>query len=152
MLSALADVEDTLGHRDIALNLERDALRLRYRSNDPNEIAISHQNLGLILFEQGNDLAHAAAHITAASVIWTLTGGGHLDNSLQALTFYLADAPDLSNTLGGLDSLCRIIDQIDGFHFGKLVAILAPEPAAAQRAMGIVVATVRARISSGLHT
>ena len=49
VLSALADAEDDRGHRDVAIGLERDALRYKYLANDLDSIQVSHHNLGSYL-------------------------------------------------------------------------------------------------------
>ena len=54
-LSALADVEDELGHGERAVDLERDALRFSYLAGDPEAIGISHHNLANYLQPRGAD-------------------------------------------------------------------------------------------------
>jgi hypothetical protein len=54
VLSARADLEDKLGHRQAAADLERTALRLAYARPEPRDIAVSHHSLANYLGRLGD--------------------------------------------------------------------------------------------------
>ena len=138
VLSALAGAEHDLGHGAVALGLERDALRLKYRMGDPEPIALSHHNHGRNLRLHASDPGGGAAHHMAAAVIRTLTGHGYLEGSLVALAADLAAVPDPATVPRDIEALYRIVNQVDGVRLDLLLASLAPEPTAAQDALEIV--------------
>lgn len=119
VLSALADVEDKLGHTGSAIRLEQDALRLRYTVGDPDGIAVSHFNLADSLQHGGQGPTVALAHRLACAVIEFQAGSGRLANTLGVLARDLAgfdgDPP------GSFAELCGLTDQTDGVHLAQLV-------------------------------
>ncbi|MGH8903855.1 MAG: AAA family ATPase [Egibacteraceae bacterium] len=119
VLTALADVEDRLGHTGSAVRLAQDALRLHYTAGDPDGIAVSHFNLATYLQSTGQGAGLVAAHRLASAVIWFQTGEGRLADTLRVLAQDLAgfdgDLP------GSFAELCRLVDQVDGVHLAQLV-------------------------------
>ena len=94
-LSALADVEDKLGHLERAVDLEREALRFKYAAADPETVAVSHHNLANYLQNGGADPLLVGAHRIAASVIAAAIGSeGYLPIWLTALGQLLAATSD----------------------------------------------------------
>ena len=73
MLGALADVEDALGHGDVALDLDGAALRYKYLANDADGIAASHHNYGSHTARYRGQVVTGQAHILAAALIRMLT-------------------------------------------------------------------------------
>ncbi|MCA1672903.1 MAG: tetratricopeptide repeat protein, partial [Actinobacteria bacterium] len=131
-LSALADVEDTLGHQDRAIDLETDALRFSYLAADP-EAGVSHTNLANYLQRSGGDPQRIWAHRLAAAIIDYQTGGGYLASDLQALARLLAAEPAAAP--GEFTQVCQIVDQIDGVHLADLLARLPQRAPDGQAAM-----------------
>ena len=81
-LSALADVENERGHYDIAIGLERTALRYRYQLIDIGGIALSYHQLGTHLGHQGNPVA-ALPYYLAAGLIRLIVGLANLEDSVN---------------------------------------------------------------------
>ena len=76
VFSALADLENNLGHGDQAVRHEQTALRYKYREGDPEVCAISHFNLATYQRRWGGSPGAALAHRLAAAVIRLQTGDG----------------------------------------------------------------------------
>jgi tetratricopeptide (TPR) repeat protein len=128
-MTALADVEDKLGHRDRAIALETEALRYKYLAADPDEIAVSHNNLANYLHRTGHDPRAICAHRLAVTMITYQTGGGRLAERLNRLAELLAAEPDAAP--GSFDQLCRTLHQIDGVNLAELLLRLpqrTPDP------------------------
>ncbi len=144
VLTALADAEDELGHGTVALDLERDALRMHYRSDDPERVAASHHNYGVYLFDHVGDPAAAAAHHLAAATIRTLTGGALLSTSIEALAADLDALRDPAAAPADLATLHRVVSQTDGVHLDQILDALSSDPATHGRAMAAALARARA--------
>lgn len=84
-LSALAHVEMELGGHRTAVQLETDALRLKYGGSDPEAVAVSHYNLSNYLIKVAGDLRTVWAHRLAAAVIRYQTDSPRLTASLQSI-------------------------------------------------------------------
>ena len=122
-LTALANVEDTLGHLERAVDLEREALRFTYATADPEAVAVSHHNLANYLQNSGADPGLVGAHRVAASVIAAAIGSqGSLAGCLAALGWLLAAAPDRVPRSFGL--VCALIGQVPGVDLAGLLARL----------------------------
>jgi tetratricopeptide (TPR) repeat protein len=128
-MSALANVEEELGHRDRSIALETDALRYIYLAADPDAIATSHRNLAIHLHRSGHDSRPICAHRLAAAMITYQTGSGRLAEELERLGELLAAEPDAAP--GSFDQLCHTLHQIDGVNLAELLTRLpqrAPDP------------------------
>jgi len=132
-LGALAQVEDTLGHPDRAIDLETNAFRFNYLTADPEAIGGSHTNLASYLQRAGGDPQQIWAHHLAAAVIAYQTGSGQLSGRLQALAGLLADEPAAAP--GEFTRVCQIVDQIPGVHLAELLARLPQRAPDGQAAM-----------------
>lgn len=145
VLSALATVEHERGHDDVALSLERDALRLKYISSaSVTDIAIGHHGYGNYI----PNLPHLTfAHHLAAALLFSLSGSGHLKTSFQALTEDLTDHPDAAEAFATPAEMVHEVDQVDGVRLGQLLDSLSPDTSAQQRALDSILATVRARLA-----
>lgn len=134
VLTALATAEDERGHGPAALALVRDALRLAYRTGNPDDIAISHHNLGNYLARYGTDPAGAAIHYVSAALISTLTGSrARLDTCIESLA--RADLPEPQVLPANPAALAQAVNQIDGVHIDQLLDAVAPDSAKQQRAL-----------------
>jgi tetratricopeptide (TPR) repeat protein len=129
-LTAIAYVEDELGHPDRALDLEQDALPYKYLIGDPETIGISHFNLASYLDRAGGQPQQAGAHRLAAAVIGYQTGSGGLLTAgvLEALGQLLARDP--AAVPATLAEVCRIVDQVPG---GASSRAARPAPPALSR-------------------
>jgi len=132
-LSALADVEDTLGHWDRAIDPGTDALRFTYLAADPDAIGGSHHNLANYLQRAGGDPQQIWVHLLAAAVIAYQTGSGYLAGRLRALAGLLAVEPAAAP--GEFTQVCQIVDQIPGVHLAELLARLPQRAPDGQAAM-----------------
>jgi tetratricopeptide (TPR) repeat protein len=131
-LNALAAVEDKLGHSEPAVRLERDALRCKYLSVNPDPIATSHNNLAGYLERVGADPLQVTAHRLAAAVINYQTGSGKLTSRLASLGGLMARESDAVPVT--FTELCGIVDQVPGVHLADVLDRLpsrAPDPQAA---------------------
>ena len=72
VFAALADVEDTRGHQDRAIDLQRNALRYAYLARNVEGVIAGHGNLGSMLETVGG--ARSLAHHLTAALLGQLTG------------------------------------------------------------------------------
>jgi tetratricopeptide (TPR) repeat protein len=143
---ALADVEDELGHRDTAIALAQDALRLSYAAGDPGAVALSHHIIADYLGRAGRDPSEALAHRLAAAVLHLSTGQkGELARTLRAL------ARDLQqDALAAPESFAQLraqVERVDGVPFGELVARLPAGPGGPDAALAEVLHRARALLA-----
>lgn len=118
-LSALADVEDALGHRDRSIALSADALRYTYLAGDPTAIATSHHNLATYLHDDHQDPRLVWAHRLAVALIEYQTGTAELASTLQAIAGLLASDPDTQP--GTVEQVIAAVEQIDGVRLAALL-------------------------------
>ena len=121
VFSALADLEDTIGHRDRAIRDVQTALRYSYAVGEPGNCAISHFNLAAYLMRGGGPPTESLAHRLASMVIFYQTASGHFSASLQALSRDLASfAPGAPPLPADFAALCATADQVEGVDFAAL--------------------------------
>jgi tetratricopeptide (TPR) repeat protein len=121
VFSALADLEDKLGHRGQAIAFQETALRYTYLSGDPEDCAIGHFNLSIWLKRAGAEPKTCLAHRLAAGVIRFQTGSGYLATTLRNLAIDFAQfAPDPSPLPASFDELCNIVETVEGVRFREL--------------------------------
>jgi tetratricopeptide (TPR) repeat protein len=126
VLSTRADLENALGHRDAAADLERTALRLRYAHPDPRDIAASHHNLANYL--GAGDRAGRRAHRLAAALIWKLTGMIHnLARAVHELAAELRDDPVDAGLPDTVPQVVEVTERTEGVHLGELLDVLEPD-------------------------
>ena len=82
--SALADAEEARGHGDVAIGLERDALRYKYLAEDVTAVAVGYHNLGNYLRRHARQPAPAMACHLAAALIRAITGAEGTEDSIHA--------------------------------------------------------------------
>jgi tetratricopeptide (TPR) repeat protein len=133
-LSSLADVEDKLGHQSQAIQLEKDALRLKYTQADPKYAAVSHNNLANYLTRHGDDPDQVRAHRVAAAVLAYQIGSGSLADYVRAIAGLLT-RPEHSEARWSFADTCQVTDSIEGVHLGDLVAALPPRAPTGQAAL-----------------
>ena len=121
VFSALADLEDKLGHRDRAIRHEQTALRYNYAVGEPGDCAISHFNLANYLMRGGGPPTESLAHRLASMVIWYQTASGYFSTYFQALSRDLASfAPGEPPLPADFAALCATVDQVEGVDLAAL--------------------------------
>jgi hypothetical protein len=136
VLSARADLEDALGHRQAAVDLGRAALRFHYARPEPQSIAISHHNLAASLGLLGGDRAGRRAHRLAAALIYRLAGMAHdLAGTVRALADELR-ADDAGEALPStVAQVTGTAGRTEGVRLGELLAAMQPDPRVVEAAL-----------------
>jgi hypothetical protein len=139
-LSALADTDSHLGHRDLAVQQETDALRLKYQGSDPEAIAVSHYNLANYLIKAGQDLRAVWAHRLAAAVIRYQTSSPRFPASLQSLSRLVGHRGEASIQAPlTFNDVCVTVDSLPGVRFTELFGLLPDRVEGGQAAIDEVV-------------
>jgi hypothetical protein len=126
VLSTRATLEDALGHREAAADLERTALRLRYARPEPRDIAISHYNLALGL--RAGDRAGRRAHRLAAALLWRLTGMTYdLVGAVRVLAGELGEDAGAAGLPGTVAAVIEVAERTEGVRLGALLDALEPD-------------------------
>ena len=142
-LGALADVEDALSHGDVALDLDRAALRYKYLVKDADGIAAGHHNYGSHLARYRGQVEAGLAHILAAALIRALTGSDGLDLALRAAALLMSELPSGSAPPADTRQLCELADDVPGVNLGTFLARLEPAASSLQETYGQVIMRVR---------
>ena len=139
VFSALANLEDTLGHQAQAISFVETALRYNYLAGSPGDCAISHHNLSVYLKGAGRNRKVVLAHRSAAGVIDLQTGSGELPSTLQNLVEDFAEyAPDLPPCPDDFDEMCRLVEAVEGVRFRELFERLPRRVATGDAALAAV--------------
>jgi hypothetical protein len=131
--SSMAHVEWVRNHSEVAVSLQRDALRYNYLAGDVRDIATSYVNLGSFLLRGTHErTAGLACHI-AAGLILSLAGAdtGEL---LRAVSSDLRELGNDATVPADIANLCRLVGE-NGTELERLLVALAPAPQAAQQAL-----------------
>jgi tetratricopeptide (TPR) repeat protein len=140
VFSALADLEDELGHHGQAIAFEETALRYSYLAGDPRDCAISHDNLASCLMRAKSAPETALAHRLVGGIMRFQTGSGTLDLTRWNLALDFAEfAPDLPPLPDSFDELCRIVEAVEGVRFRELFERLPRRAASGDEALQEVV-------------
>jgi len=140
LYSALADLEDELGHREPAVAFEETALRYKYLAGDPEDCAISHHNLSNHLKRAGRERKLYLAHRLAAGVMWLQISSGNLATVVRNLAIDLAEfAPQPPPFPATFEELCGIVEQVQGVRLRELFARLPHKAADGDAAMRVVI-------------
>jgi tetratricopeptide (TPR) repeat protein len=116
---ALADLEDKQNNHQAAVQFEKTALKYSYQAGQPNDCAISHNNLSNYLERAEESQQIWLAHRVAAGIIWLLIGSGNLQIAVNNLA-----NSDLPPTPPRFAEVASIVEQIDGVRFAELFARL----------------------------
>jgi hypothetical protein len=136
VLTTRADLEDALGHRQAAADLERAALRLSYARPEPRNIAVSHHNLANYLGRLGGDRAGQRAHRLAAALIYRLSGMAHnLADTVGALAEELREDDPAAPLSATVAQVVAAAERTEGVRLGALLAALQPDPRAVEDAL-----------------
>lgn len=145
--SALASLEDRLGHLPPAIEFSQGALRYAYLDQSPESCAISHNNLGGYLHRNGVPREVFFAHLLVAALIWQQSGSGYLQSSVENLATL-----DLPATPSTFTEIVASVESLDGIRFADLYARLPacyPDGDAALAALWALVAQARAGSQAG---
>jgi hypothetical protein len=134
-LGALADIEANRGHGDAAIRMIRDALRYTYLAGDVIGIAVGYHNLGHYLRRHTRQPAPAHACHLAAALIRALTGAEGAGRSVLAAAEDLREFGAAVTPPADVAALCVQIGEIPGADLHRLLAALAPDPAATEQAL-----------------
>jgi tetratricopeptide (TPR) repeat protein len=115
VFTALADLEDKEGHRDAAVRFEKTALHYKYKAGQPDDCAISHNNLANYLERTGAAPEEVLAHRLAGALLSFQSGSGGLALTLRNLA--LSDLPDAPPTF---DRVVAIVERIEGVRFREM--------------------------------
>jgi hypothetical protein len=143
VLSALADTEDERGHGDVAIVLERDALRYKYLVTDMGGVQVSHHNLGNYLLAHAEAPQAALPHHLAAALLRVITGAEGAERSMRAAAGDLRLGGEAAMPASAA-ALCLRVGEVPGVHLDRLLATLAPEAGTAEQVLGELVDRVRA--------
>jgi len=112
-------LEDEQGNPQAAVQFEKTALKYRCQAGQPDECAISHNNLSSYLRRAGESQQICLAHRVAAGIIGIQTNSG----GLQIRVRNLANS-DLPPTPPRFAEVASIVEQIEGVRFAELFARL----------------------------
>jgi tetratricopeptide (TPR) repeat protein len=143
VLNALATVESQRGHGDVAISLQRDALRYQYVTGHVDGIAVTHHCLGTDLGRYAGDLNGSTAHYLAAALLSRFAGSVAEETSVADLASNLRKAGDTALVPADITQLCQRVDAVPGVDLGRLLARCA-SPDELQRALENLTARARA--------
>ena len=143
VLGALAEVEDSFGHGDVALDLDGAALRYKYLANDADGIAASHHSYGSHIARYRAQVVTGHAHILAAALIRLLTGTSGLDLALRAAALLASELPPGSSPPEDTHQLCEVVDEVPGVDLSTFLARLEPRASSLDEAYRQVLTQLR---------
>ena len=119
VFTALARLENEQGHYAAAAQFEQSALRYSYQAGQPEDCAISHNNLSNYLKSSEAEPEVVLAHRLAAAVIYFQISSGLLSDSI----YNLANSP-LPSAPPRFAEVVAQVEQIEGVRFAELFAQL----------------------------
>lgn len=139
-----ADLEDALGHRELAVRFSESALRYAYLTGHTRECAIAHYNHSTYLMKAGEDQNSVIAHRLASAIIEYQTESRSLNGTLNVLADYFSKmAPDEPPVPHSFDSMCEIVGTTEGVYFKDLVDRLPPTAPNGDEALRVVIRKAR---------
>jgi hypothetical protein len=135
-LSALADADAHLGHVNLSVEQETDALRLKYQGSDPEAIAVSHYNLANYLISARQEPQPVWAHRLAAAVIRYQTDSPRFPASVQSIGRLVGrgDAEEAKAPMS-FNDVCAMVDGLPEVRFAELFALLPDRAGGGQAAI-----------------
>ena len=125
-IGALADIERRLGHRELALRLQYDALRLHYADADLLAVYTGHINLAYAMRTDGTDVETSLAHQIAATMIAREAELGGYGSALRDLANQMTRTPDSLLLPASFAVLCMRADASAGTDLAALWARFWP--------------------------
>jgi hypothetical protein len=141
VLGGLADAEDKRGHSDVAVGLQRNALRYCYLAADVASIQVSHHNLGNY-FGYTGQLYPALAHHLAAALLRVITGSEGAEDSARAATADMRAAAEAALP-ADVAVLSARVGEVPGVHLDQLLTALA-DPAAVDQSLRELIGSIHA--------
>jgi tetratricopeptide (TPR) repeat protein len=143
VLSARANLESNLGHLAEAKSLEAAALRFKYIEGDPGSIQVSHSNFANYLMKGGGGRREALAHRLATAMITVASSSGDAPGDVARVAAGIRASGEGRAALpADFDSLCKIVEQVEGVRFGEVMRRLAGDGAACDQLFQAVVEAV----------
>lgn len=136
--SALADVEDKLGHRADAMGLEEHALGYKCAAGDIANIVVGHFNLANY-FARAGRAGEALPHRLAATILSFQMGSGHLPSTLSALARELG-ASDIGAAAPTFHEVCAEVGRVEGVDLARLLGALPGRAPSGEAALAEVLA------------
>lgn len=124
VMSALANVEFAAGHIDRSVQLEKDALRFKYKTGEPESIKISHSQLSDYFQRSGAPPRTVLAHATCAALVSVLGGYGSAVSRVSHLVRAMVQSRATALPFG-YAALCEIVNEVPGVQFDQLCQRLA---------------------------
>ncbi len=147
IMSAWADYEDELGRKRSARGFEEAALRLKYITAEPSNIAVSHHNLAYYLSFDASEHDASVAHRMAALVVAILMEHGAIGGRVAQLRTALAETAPVGPAVLAADfaTLSAIVEKTEGVRFRALVEQLGGgDPGAGDRVLDAIRSAVAA--------
>jgi hypothetical protein len=143
-IAALAEIEESRGHVEAAIRLERDALRYKYLAGYVPGIAAGYHNLGRYAHVHTRQPALALAYHLAAALISALTDTEPTSDPLRgAGTDLRVFGPATVPPRNVADLHGRLAD-IPGTDLPGLIARLSPDPETAEQTLRDLIAQAQA--------
>ncbi|HEX5120813.1 MAG TPA: hypothetical protein VFW65_36995 [Pseudonocardiaceae bacterium] len=156
-LSALADTDAHLGHYNLSVDQETDALRLKYQGTDAEAIAVSHYNLANYLMRADDHPKAVWAHRLAAAVVRYQINSPRLATSVQSIGRLIGGAEQASRLLSdagraveptptrspmSFNDVCQTVDALPGVRFTELVGVLPSRAESGQAMIEAIMAMI----------
>lgn len=140
-LSAIASVEGMQGHSDMAIGLQRDALRYGYLAAEPKDLADCHRDLGDYYARSANT-GQAVTHYMAAALIDAISGRGQ-QGAIEALATCLRKHTGTTPTPASVTDLYTQVSQVPGAALDRLLGTLTPSSDTVQQALDSIITQAR---------
>lgn len=150
VFGALAEVEDARGHKDVAAERCKDALRYLYRAGNPIDVAGGHARLGNYTGRGGASHRSAVTQFLAAALLYELSGTGQANNPESAAAAHVRAGQDEAMLPANAAELCARVRAIPGCDLAGLLDRIWPDSAAVERTYQNIVHQVRTAVAQPL--
>jgi len=140
---ALAEVEDARGHREVAVERCKDALRFMYTTGNPTDVAGGHARLGNYIGRGGVSHAGAVTQFLAAALLHELSGTGQGNGPVSGAAAHLRAGQDEAMLPADVAELCTRVQEVPGCDLHGLLGQIWPDEAAVERTLQGIVQRVR---------
>ena len=146
-LSALANAESDRGNDEVAIQLERDALRYHYLTNNVSGIAISYHDYGNDCHRLRQATLALASHL-AAALISLLANSSLVNTAIRSAATDLQEFGATAVPPVTVEQLCSQLDGIPGTDLPGLIASLCPDPGDAWLRLRLLVYQAQTRAAA----
>ncbi|MFC2142141.1 CHAT domain-containing protein [Acidobacteriota bacterium] len=119
LYGALADLEESTGELETAIQFEEKAMFYHYQTNIPSDCASSHANYCYYLIHNKSDQGIILAHEMACAIIYYQIGSIKLHSSIQSIA-----SNKLPDTLPTYEDVVAKVEAISGVNFTSLFETL----------------------------